>query len=350
MSREYKKICRICGKEFIAHSFRAEICKDVHISSCVVCGKDFVMKPPYTTKVCGRKCGQQLGNISRKKTCLKKYGVENIMQSNEIKEFYRSACIKKYGVDNPAKSDIVKQKISERNPMHDPDIQRRLHKSMMDKYGVAFPLQSKDILHNKEQTCIKKYGVKNTFQMIDPENNLVTKSISSMKAKYGVINAGQMVSTHIKAAETRKSITASDGTHLDSSYEAIVYDWLKGQGLEFDRQIPISYEYDDKTHITLIDFKVDDILLEVKGFHLLQGCFDYAPSMVPIERKLEVYRSNDVVVVTDSQGAEILKDHHVRGIDIEVFKDNSWSWNELKSLLSIEDIFISSDVLYKLGL
>lgn len=345
MSREYKKICKLCGKEFIAHSFRAEVCKDVHTSFCVVCGKEFVMKPPYTIKVCGRKCGQQLGNISRRRTCLRKYGVEHIMQSDKIKESYKSACIKKYGVDNPAKSDVVKQKISERNPMHNPEIQHRFQKSMMNKYGVAFPLQSKKILHNKEQTCIEKYGVRNTFQMLDPENTSVTKSVSSMKAKYGVINAGQMISTHIKAAETRKSIAASDGTHLDSSYEVLVYDWLKSQGLEFSRQISISYEYDGKTHITLVDFKVDDILLEVKGFHLLQGCFDYAPSMVPIEQKLDVYRQNDVVVVTDSQGAEILRNHHVRGIDVEVFKDDLWSWDKLKSLLSIEDTFISSEVM-----
>ena len=38
-----------------------------------------------------------------KKTIQEKYGVDNVMQSNEVKESYKEKFISKYGVDNPMK-------------------------------------------------------------------------------------------------------------------------------------------------------------------------------------------------------------------------------------------------------
>lgn len=104
---------------------------------------------------------------------------------------------------------------------------------------------------------------------------------------------------HSKAAMNRKNIRAEDGTPLDSLYEKRVYDFWKSLGLEVKRNIPITFEYEGKTHTTLIDFCVSGFLFEVKGLPYLQGVYDYAQS-VPIEKKLEIYRQNHVVVITDN--------------------------------------------------
>ena len=65
-------------------------------------------------------------NKKRKQTCLEKYGVENVHQSQEIKEKCKQTCLEKYGVDNPAKNEAIKQKTKETN-----------EKLWPDKYGLG---------------------------------------------------------------------------------------------------------------------------------------------------------------------------------------------------------------------
>lgn len=361
-------ICRTCSDRCTRTLISKKLSgrkSEVRRQQCTICGKDFILNWPYTALTCSPKCRgeyRKRSGIAKEsakkasKTLMMRYGVTNSakapMKPKKCaycgEEFIPVSSAQKWCKrDHYGPCPVCGKPTKILDMYVGPTAcskecrQKEIEATNLKKYGAPCVFQSEEIKNKIKSSLESKYGVSHYSHT----NEYRQKYNSTMIDRYGVINPMQNRESHIKAAETRKSIAASDGTHLDSSYEVLVYDWLKGQGLEFDRQIPISYEYDGKAHITLVDFKVDDILLEVKGFHLLQGCFDYAPSMVPIEQKLDVYRQNDVVVVTDSQGAKILRSHHVRGIDIEVFKDNSWNWDELKSLLSVEDIFISSEVL-----
>lgn len=51
-----------------------------------------------------------LANEKRKETCLEKYGTENAMHSEEIKERKDALFFEKYGVKNPAHLDSVQEK------------------------------------------------------------------------------------------------------------------------------------------------------------------------------------------------------------------------------------------------
>ena len=134
------------------------------------------------------------------------------------------------------------------------------------------------------------------------------------------------------------NIFAIDGTRVDSQYEKQVYDFLLKINVPFSYQSKtLEYEYDGKTHSTIVDFQIDNLLFEVKEGHLMQGCFDYQG--VPIDVKLDVYRKNHVIVITDesakskfgkpnshkSNGLKYLNrcPHPLIGVDIELFNEQT---------------------------
>lgn len=84
-----------------------------------------------------------------------------------------------------------------------------------------------------------------------------------------------------------------------------MYDYCLNHKLDFEYQpLSIPYTYKDKSHRTIIDFKINGKLYECKGSHLLKGCFDYAH--VPIAMKLKLYAENNITIITDSIGVEYL--------------------------------------------
>jgi len=109
--------------------------------------------------------GYSLREKIKKKTCLKRYGVENISQvkgvklkkketcrnnygvdypaqSEVIKENYKLTCLEKYGVDNPAKSEVIKEKIKQ---------------IYLEKYGVDNPAKSEVVKEKKKVVLNKRY-------------------------------------------------------------------------------------------------------------------------------------------------------------------------------------------------
>ena len=166
--KEYIKTCKLCKRLFVAHSKRAEVCPNRHTSYCIVCGKEYELKPPYITKTCSRKCGQKQGNISRRKTSLDRYGTDNPAQSEIVKQRTRENNLKKWGYDNPSKSPVIKDKIKSTflrnynvdNPMKVPEIAEKLKHRCLDTYG-GLGLQSPIIRSKVESTNLEKYGYEN---------------------------------------------------------------------------------------------------------------------------------------------------------------------------------------------
>lgn len=99
----------------------------------------------YTCKYCNN---QQL-----RKTCLERYGVDNPLKINEIKEKIQKTCIEKYGVKNVNKLKFIKEaKI----------------KTFLKNYNVTHPMKDKEIKEKCNNAriksgYIKKYDIKNKF-------------------------------------------------------------------------------------------------------------------------------------------------------------------------------------------
>jgi hypothetical protein len=89
-------------------------------------------------------------NAKRKATCLERYGVESVTQSEDMKAKSRETCQEKYGVDNPTQS---------------PEIREKTKKTCLEKYGVENPGQSPELQIKAEQTNLELYGVRRYNQL-----------------------------------------------------------------------------------------------------------------------------------------------------------------------------------------
>lgn len=135
-------------------------------------------------------------NITYKKTCIKKYGVENMFQLDNIKEKIIQTNLTKYGVINPTYSNEIKEKTKQKNvkkygvefPSQLQEVIVKKQDTMIKKYGVKYPLQS-EICQNKfKQTCLKKYGFENPHQNAEfsektSKNSYLKKTYTSPSGK-----------------------------------------------------------------------------------------------------------------------------------------------------------------------
>jgi len=94
----------------------------------------------------------KLNEIIQKRinTNIEKYGVEHVLQKEEIKEKFKKTNIKKYGTDNYAKTD---------------EFIERQRKNTIDKYGVTHISKLEETKEKIRRTNIKKYGVPSTLNI-----------------------------------------------------------------------------------------------------------------------------------------------------------------------------------------
>jgi hypothetical protein len=145
---------------------------------CPVCGNSvkFTSFIKGYHEFCSVKC---LSNSTttinkRKKTCLKKYGVEHATQSEEIQNKVKRTNLERYGVEYPAQSQ---------------EFQNKMKQTCLEKYGVEHPLQSQNIQNKYKQTCLEKYGVENPFQSqerISRHDEIINKAEQTCLKRYGV--------------------------------------------------------------------------------------------------------------------------------------------------------------------
>lgn len=119
------------------------------IHKCDVCGK-----PKHTAyrRLCLDKgwAHNECGQVKKKQTMLKKYGVEYSGQSSELMQKKAQTCLQRYGVKNPQQSSSVKYKTKQTN---------------LKKYGVSSPTLVPEILEKQKETRFRRYGVRHIWQL-----------------------------------------------------------------------------------------------------------------------------------------------------------------------------------------
>ena len=119
----------------------------------------------------------------QKATMLEKYGVEHPSQSKEIKSKIVNTFLNKYGVDNPSKLQEIKDKQKKTN---------------LEKYGVEYIIHNKESKEKMYKTNLEKYGAKCSLQ-----NELVKEKVKNTNLnKYGVENVGQKIEFQEKMKNT----------------------------------------------------------------------------------------------------------------------------------------------------
>lgn len=244
--KEYKKICKFCGKEFITNHHTKCYCPDCDPPKwkCANCGKEFELNKEQrkhvmsggTNVYCSYKCNGSSAETKRKRaeTNMKLYGVENPFASDEIKEKVCKTNRKNLGVDYPGQSEVVKGKIRKTNrknlgvdnpwqskkvrekcrqtykddhgfehPMHSEEVKNKLKETNKRLYGVEHVMQNKEIRERASDTYKNRTGYENPSQ----NPNVKNKKKKNYKAKTGYENPGQNPKVREKMQNTYKSKT-----------------------------------------------------------------------------------------------------------------------------------------------
>ena len=145
--------------------------------SCKICGYRKKRIADHVRKVHGlsadeyRKKYNALTSIpstlkKRKATVRARYGVDNVFQSEEVKEKLKATVMDKYGVESVAHSDevIAKRKRTNisrygvENPFASEEIQEKIKETNTSRYGVPNPNQAPEIIQKRLRTNFERYG------------------------------------------------------------------------------------------------------------------------------------------------------------------------------------------------
>ncbi len=172
-----------------------------NITSIIICNNEKCNNPVNFNSFskgyynyCSNKCVSGSKDVieKTKQSYLKKYGVENIFESEEIKNKIKQVNIKRYGTEYSIQSEEIKNKIKKthlekygviRASKLD-SIKEKSKKINLEKYGVEYTGQILEAQKKRKQTNIQKYGY-----FIPTKNEIVkNKIIDTKKKKYGFVS------------------------------------------------------------------------------------------------------------------------------------------------------------------
>jgi hypothetical protein len=112
-------------------------------------------------------CCKEMGKIKIIETNFKKFGYDNAMKNETIKEKQKNVILEKYGVEHISQLDKIKERKKEKS---------------LKKYGTEFSLQSEEVKKKYRDTNIIKYGFSNPTQNVCVQQKIENTNL----AKYGV--------------------------------------------------------------------------------------------------------------------------------------------------------------------
>jgi hypothetical protein len=134
--------------------------------SCPICEKKFyrtlLQQHMNQNKGCSKECRTKIRMQEYKETCMKTYGVSNVLKVDSVKKTSEQTCLERYGSPHYFTSEEGKQVYKERSielfgtehPMQSEEVQNRLKKSNLETYGVE-NIYASDYFHDLMK---EKYG------------------------------------------------------------------------------------------------------------------------------------------------------------------------------------------------
>lgn len=114
---------------------------------------------------------QEVKYRKSKRTCLEKYGVENVSSVEEFKEKRANTNIERYGAENASSSDLIKERRQEsvnskygvNNVFQLEEVKEKIVSTSLDKYGVLNPAQCEKVKKKIKETIVDRYGENYSF-------------------------------------------------------------------------------------------------------------------------------------------------------------------------------------------
>jgi hypothetical protein len=186
----YRKPCNVRVSDLMPGS-------NIKITSvCDKCGieiknffKDYYN---YTQGLLNEYYCNRCNKLKAKETCLKKYGVENPMQSDDIKEKLKKSLLDKYGVNHYSKTDEYKKKFKETNlhkwgfeyPSQNEEVKNKIKQTNLDKFGVEYTQQSEEVRNKSDESNLKKYGFKKYSQTEECKSKIIQNQFDKWGTYY----------------------------------------------------------------------------------------------------------------------------------------------------------------------
>lgn len=212
------------------------------LPKCKYCGCELTYEQSTKSQFCCQKHRRLYQVEQTKQTCLNRYGVNNVMQLDNVKQKIinntdynkrniklKQTLLKKYNVDNAGKLENTIQKSHSKEA-----ITKRIKtykETCIKRYGVDNVAKTNEVQNKIKQTCLKKYGVTNVF----------ASDIVKLKLNYN---------EQIKHGNITKKINNS--FHI-SNDEKLCFDLLSLLYTHVERQ------YSSKEYPYLCDFYITDI-------------------------------------------------------------------------------------------
>ena len=146
----------------------------------------------------------------RKKTNIEKYGVENVFQSKEIIDRIKKDSIEKHGVASPSQTAKAQEKRKQTNlekygaivPTQNKDIIKKIQQTNLEKYGVTCTIHNENVKKKVEKTMLERYGAKTPFS-----SEIIQEKIKQTNLeKYGAPNpfGSEKIKEKIKKTNLKK--------------------------------------------------------------------------------------------------------------------------------------------------
>lgn len=152
--------CDYCGKEFMmknGHYQKDVLGGIIKKVACIDCSRK--KQAESNMLVYGVKSTAQLKEVreKQKNTMLERYGVVNILQTEDGQRKAKETNMKKYGVEWAGQAECVRNK---------------RENTMLERYGYRTPSEVPEINAARKETFRKKYGVENPFMVDDVKNKI----------------------------------------------------------------------------------------------------------------------------------------------------------------------------------
>lgn len=133
---------------------------------------DGMKRKEYEAQFPGAPVVARSSGAKRKKTTQANYGVDNVGQSDKVKEKTRQAAQKKYGVDHHLQAKTVKRRRAKTNlerygaanVFASEPIKTKIRRTMRERHGAENPQQVPEIRARTEQTTLDRHGARSFLQ------------------------------------------------------------------------------------------------------------------------------------------------------------------------------------------
>lgn len=212
----------------------------------------------------------------RKRTCIDKYGVDNVFKAEEIKAKSKETLQQLYEVTNARhlqlKSDYVKKADRTESAPEDTLVStENLQDLKITKWDKRTDSQREEILEKRKATNLQKYGTEFAQQSEVVQSKYKANSLQ----KWGYPSPSNHPSIRAKVENTFKlkygtkhpsKCYVYSNQVFDSSWELALWIYAEDHNITIEREpMCIPYTFDNVQHYYYPDFKYDNRLLELKG-------------------------------------------------------------------------------------